>query len=63
MEFEGFDMRTIFDRCGCGRDGVFNPACALSSKTIRIGPNDMQDVHKLLEFTERDVDDEDDDDD
>ncbi|KAH9124519.1 hypothetical protein AeMF1_004737 [Aphanomyces euteiches] len=60
MEFEGFDMRTIFDHCGYGRDGVFNPAFALNSRTVRIGPNDMQDVQKLLEFTGRDVDDEDD---
>ncbi|KAH9123132.1 hypothetical protein LEN26_001841 [Aphanomyces euteiches] len=58
FEFDGFNMTRIFEHCGYNRDGVFDPSRAMSSNTVAIGPGDELDVQDLLEFTERDGEDE-----
>ncbi|CAK5105991.1 unnamed protein product, partial [Aphanomyces euteiches] len=59
FEFDGFNMTRIFEHCGYNRDGVFDPSRAMSSNNVAIGPGDELDVQDLLEFTERDGEDED----
>ncbi|KAF0725309.1 hypothetical protein Ae201684P_013438 [Aphanomyces euteiches] len=52
-EFQNFDLRNIFNHCGFGPDGCFDPRHGLENDKVRISKDQLEDVNDLLDFSER----------